>query len=127
MKRKAEVKNNVTKPNLPVLLRRVVGDSMYPTLENDQLIILRPRAPLHVGDIIVFLYEGHEKIKRIHGIEGEFLYVLGDNPRFSTDSRHFGYVPRRTVLGKVAYPHTEKRIVSERFLPAERAKTKQKK
>ena len=89
---------------LPIMLRRVVGDSMYPTLENSQLIILRPGVQLRVGDVIVFDYKGREKIKRVHGIEGEFLYVLGDNPRFSTDSRHFGYIPHQAVLGRVVYP-----------------------
>lgn len=89
---------------LPIMVRRVVGDSMYPTLENDQLIVLRLGAPLRIGDIVVFDYRGREKIKRIHGIEGGFLYVLGDNPRFSMDSRHFGYIPHQAVLGRVVYP-----------------------
>ena len=113
MKRSAATKNKLVKPALPVVLRRVVGDSMYPTLESDQLIVLRRGAPVDVGDIVVFRYEGREKIKRIHGIEGEFLYVLGDNPRFSTDSRHFGYIPRRSVIGKVTFPRTEKKAVSD--------------
>lgn len=108
MKRSAVDTPKFVKPGFPLVLRRVVGDGMYPTLEAHQLIVLGQAKRLCVGDIIVFRHKGREKIKRIHGIEGEFLYVLGDNPRFSTDSRQFGYIPRRAVLGRVIYPRTGK-------------------
>ena len=45
-----------------------------------------------------------EKVKRVDGIEGDFLYVVGDNPHFSTDSRSFGYINIANVLGKVVWP-----------------------
>ncbi|MEX2007884.1 MAG: signal peptidase I [Candidatus Spechtbacterales bacterium] len=34
-------------------------------------------------------------------IPADSYFVLGDNPAHSTDSRHFGYVPRSAIIGKV--------------------------
>lgn len=96
--------------SLPLLLRRVKGDGMYPTLEKGQLVLVRRRSVLKVDDIIVFLRNGAEKVKRITGIEGNFLYVLGDNPRYSTDSRHYGYISRDTVVGTVIFPREDRKL-----------------
>jgi len=80
---------------------------MYPTLEKGQLVLIRRRSILKVNDIIVFVHNGAEKVKRITGIEGNFLYVLGDNPRYSTDSRHYGYVSRDAVIGTLIFPRED--------------------
>jgi signal peptidase I len=92
---------------IPLMLRRVKGDGMYPTLEKGQLVLIRRRPILKVNDIIVFVHNGAEKVKRITGIEGDFLYVVGDNPRYSTDSRHYGYVSRNAVIGTVIFPRED--------------------
>jgi len=92
---------------IPLMLRRVKGDGMYPTLEKGQLVLIRRRSILKVNDIIVFVHNGAEKVKRITGIEGNFLYVLGDNPRYSTDSRHYGYVSRDAVIGTLIFPRED--------------------
>ena len=92
---------------LPLLLRRVKGDSMYPTLEKGRLVIVRRSPKLKINDIIVFLQNGSEKVKRISGVEGDFLYVLGDNPRYSTDSRQYGYIHRNTVIGTIVFPRED--------------------
>lgn len=89
----------------PITMRRVKGDGMYPTLEKGQLLLIRHRSKLRINDIIVFMYDGVEKVKRICGMEGEFLYVLGDNPHYSTDSRQYGYIKRSSVVGTVIVPH----------------------
>lgn len=60
---------------------------------------------LEVGDTVIFLHDGKEKIKRINQIDGTKLYVLGDHPEASKDSRHFGWIEKDTVLGKVFWPH----------------------
>jgi type IV secretory pathway protease TraF len=41
-------------------------------------------------------------VKRIAAVLGDEVALRGDNPGASTDSRHFGAVPTRSVLGRVA-------------------------
>lgn len=50
-------------------------------------------------------------VKRVAGVDEAGVVVLGDNPAESTDSRHFGPVPRSLVRGRVVY----------RYAPASRA------
>lgn len=92
---------------LPLILRRVKGEGMYPTLEKGQLVVIRRHSKIKINDIVVFLQDDAEKIKRICGIEGDFLYVLGDNPRYSTDSRQYGYIRRDAVIGSVVFPRED--------------------
>jgi type IV secretory pathway protease TraF len=56
------------------------------------------------GDIVVVRHEGLEKIKRIEQIDGVKLFIVGDNQAASTDSRHFGWIDRSAVVGKVIWP-----------------------
>ena len=56
-----------------------------------------------MGDIIVLKYLGRELIKRIEKIEGEHVFVVGDNHDESTDSRHFGSINIDNIVGKVVY------------------------
>lgn len=95
---------NVRPAMLPLMLRRVRGEGMYPTLEKGQLVVILRASRFKIGDIVVFLHGSSEKIKRVWGVEGDFLYVLGDNPRFSIDSRQYGYVRRDSVVGTVVLP-----------------------
>jgi signal peptidase I len=58
-----------------------------------------------------------EKIGRDTVPKGE-LFVMGDNRRFSKDSRHIGTVPLSKVVGKtsiVYWPLKDAHIVKERF------------
>lgn len=88
-----------------IYIRRVVGISMLPTYEEGQLIVaVKPIRRVGLHDIVIITHDGREKIKRITDIEPGKLYVRGDNPRHSTDSRHFGWVHKNSVKGKVVWP-----------------------
>jgi nickel-type superoxide dismutase maturation protease len=100
-------KTSERRANKPLMLRRVKGDGMYPTLEKGQLVLIRRRPNLKINDIVVFVHNGAEKVKRICGMEGDFFYVLGDNPRYSTDSRQYGYIRRDSVVGTVVFPRED--------------------
>jgi nickel-type superoxide dismutase maturation protease len=94
---------SLPKPKKPKLfiVRRVAGDSMAPTLTQGAIVLAwRPRR-LAVGDIVVLRHKGLEKIKRITAIQDEQIFVTGDNLHASTDSRHFGWLPRSTVIAKL--------------------------
>ena len=95
----------------------VGGASMLPSLEpGDRLLVdvwsYRQRAP-RPGEIALLLGPaGVPLVKRVSGAlasgghptaGGELVYVLGDNPAASTDSREFGPIPRARFLGRVVW------------------------
>jgi signal peptidase I len=110
----------VMQPLRPIL---VVGDSMAPSLLPGQVVVGRPpEGPVNVGDVVVFEWSGQELIKRVAAVSGEpvdsgigdrkvkvpnrSLWVLGDNPPRSFDSRDFGPVREREVDYVVVFPST---------------------
>ncbi len=73
---------------------------MFPTLKEGQEVLTFNWEKIHEGDVIVVK---DQKIKRVQKIMGNKIYLLGDNKKESTDSRHFGPVDRSQILGKVIY------------------------
>lgn len=87
------------------MIRRVAGSSMVPSLYAGRIVYATNLyAMLNRGDIIIIWHQGIEKIKRIQAIDGDRLYVVGDNQLASTDSRAFGWLDRSVVRGKVIWP-----------------------
>lgn len=77
---------------------------MLPTLRPGQMVVFtRARKP-QVGDIVMISHDGLEKIKRIARIEHGRVYVLGDNPAASTDSRSFGWIGEEYIIGILKWP-----------------------
>ncbi|QQS19789.1 S26 family signal peptidase [Candidatus Saccharibacteria bacterium] len=87
-----------------ILIRRVVGKSMWPVLDPEQVVIAVRKRQYEPEDVVVISHRGREKIKRIHKVEGGKYDVRGDNLSQSTDSRHFGPVAKEDILGKVVWP-----------------------
>lgn len=88
------------------LVRRieVAGVSMLPELApGDRLVVLRwPH--LAVGDIVAFADpedSARVLVKRVSRLHALSIEVAGDNEGASRDSRQFGPVSRRDVLGRV--------------------------
>ena len=55
-----------------------------------------------VGDLVVLKKEKYI-IKRIKKIDGDRFFVEGDNKKESIDSRSFGWISRKDIVGKVIY------------------------
>lgn len=92
-----------------LFLRRVVGTSMAPMLKPGQLILATPlRRRLRVGQVVVLRKNNRELIKRIERIEYDKVFVIGDNPDASTDSRQFGWLDMSTVVARVIRPKLAK-------------------
>lgn len=77
---------------------------MTPTLRHGQDILsinwfMQPKA----GDIVVIKKNGIEMVKRIEKVEDGKVFVVGDNLRESTDSRHFGLINLDQIIGKVIF------------------------
>lgn len=77
---------------------------MAPALTAGQLVVGRQTRELRAGDVVIVAHDGLEKIKRIEKQQGDLIYLLGDNPAASTDSRSFGWVQAKTIVAKVVWP-----------------------
>jgi signal peptidase I len=92
----------------------VEGHSMRPTLaEGDRLLVVRRRR-YRVGDVVALpdpRRPDRVVVKRVAAVDGDRVSVLGDDADASTDSRTFGPVPARSVIGRAVY----------RYAPPERA------
>lgn len=88
---------------------RVTGISMQPLLQPGEEILINPfaykKASPQVNDLVVATHPKKadiEIIKRIsHITEDDNLFLIGDNPKHSTDSRNFGAIPLKNIIGKV--------------------------
>lgn len=59
-----------------------------------------------VGEVVVLKKSGKDIIKRIQNIHDRNafeIFVIGDNPKESTDSRSFGWIKKNQIIGKVIY------------------------
>lgn len=84
--------------------RLVDGNSMLPTYRPGQTVIINTTRNFKVGDVVVAFFHGREVLKRITDIKDGHVYLEGDNPKESTDSRECGWLIDRHVVGKVSWP-----------------------
>jgi hypothetical protein len=90
-------------------LIKVTGDSLYPEYRSGDFVVTS-KIPvlfgsLKPGDVVVLFRQPYGLlVKRIERIEpgGKRFFVLGAQLR-SVDSRKFGWVDRKDILGKVVY------------------------
>jgi signal peptidase S26 family len=97
------------KTRLPLSIREIHGHSMLPVLPPGTLVFgwcwFRSLKP---GDIVIFIHEGKEKIKRIGELDDGRIFLLGDHAEASTDSRHFGWLDADAVVAKLIWPRAPK-------------------
>jgi nickel-type superoxide dismutase maturation protease len=91
---------------VPVRLRRVLvrGPSMAPALRHgDQVLVLFSRRTASAGEVVVVaLPDETLAVKRLIRLDGAGrVWVEGDNPFGSSDSRTFGALPPEAVRGRV--------------------------
>lgn len=83
------------------MLRRVEGESMSPVLRPGQLVIASAWKQPTLNSIVIADIGGHEVVKRVAGIIDDAIELRGDNQTMSMDSRHYGLVSRRRIIGTV--------------------------
>lgn len=79
---------------------------MLPTYKNGKKLFVKKRwffCTLNKGDIVIFYHPKNKKIliKRILEINSNEFILIGDNKSESTDSRNFGSVYKKNIIGKV--------------------------
>ena len=88
----------------PLFRFKIEGDSMFPAFESgDEILVNRLSYLLckpRIRDVIV-LKKNKFIIKRIAKINNRKYFVVGDNKKESTDSRDFGWISKKEILGKV--------------------------
>lgn len=82
----------------------VEGDSMLPNLKNGDGILINSDEKIAVGDIVLAKHPFKKSVtilKRLSEIDENGNYFLvGDNLAESTDSRTFGAISAKHILGK---------------------------
>lgn len=77
---------------------------MYPTFKSDDIVLVNKLSYFlnkpKIEDVVVLKREKYI-IKRIKKIDGGRFFVVGDNKKESTDSRKFGWIGKKDILGKV--------------------------
>ena len=96
---------------------RVVGASMNPTLQNNEFVLAEKITfkfePFKKDEIVIFEHpkqKGIHVIKRIEGLPNSVIngitipedayYMLGDNKENSVDSRTWGAVDKKFIVGR---------------------------
>lgn len=77
---------------------------MLPALKDGDAVLLNPKAKIATGDIVLANHPFKKSVKILKRVK-EFdkkgdLILTGDNPAESTDSRTFGSVPLKCLIGK---------------------------
>ncbi|MEP6847790.1 MAG: nickel-type superoxide dismutase maturation protease [Acidobacteriota bacterium] len=82
----------------------IEGSSMKPTLSEGDAILIVPRSQIEINDIVLAHHPYKESVKilkRVSQINDNGSYILlGDNESESTDSRTFGPILPKEILGK---------------------------
>lgn len=73
---------------------------MKPAIEDGQLIVARRGLP-RAGQVVLALQGDREVVKRVDHIKGARYYLLGDNSEASSDSRDYGFVHKKDILGTI--------------------------
>lgn len=92
----------------PVKIYRVTGDSMEPAYRNGVLLLGSRWLTPKIGRAVVVDPHGYthdvehtssprNHIKRVKYIDGNGIWVEGDNATASTDSRQYGYVRSKNI------------------------------
>jgi nickel-type superoxide dismutase maturation protease len=95
-------------PVAPLRRVEVVGESMAPALRPGDRLLVTPLALIRTGDVVALRDprdRGRVLVKRVAAVldAERSVVVLGDNPAASTDSRSFGPVPARLLLGRCVW------------------------
>lgn len=86
-----------------IFIRRINGVSMIPKLRPGAVVVGSTNGKWQAGSIVFANAYGREVVKRIVKIDGDRVWLEGDNPPVSTDSRQYGSLPKSAIIGVMKY------------------------
>lgn len=89
----------------PLQKYRVDGISMHPSLKKGDNVLVSKIGRINKGDIVVYSAKERDYIKRVKSISDGKYFLEGDNGEFSTDSRKFGLVDKKEIVGKAIFKY----------------------
>lgn len=90
-------------PFLPLLKFKIEENSMSPFLKFGDLALILRTKNVKEGEIVVFRRVQEYYIKRVVKIENDKCFLKGDNRKESIDSRKFGWIDKKDIIGKMIY------------------------
>jgi type IV secretory pathway protease TraF len=78
---------------------------MAPSYWHGQIVVAKRAKHPRIGDVVIVKHHKVEHIKRVSDLNEDEVFLLGDNPNESTDSREYGWVPKDSILGVVIGGH----------------------
>lgn len=88
----------------PILVYNISGRSMCPTFHHgDRVVAIKKWLTSIKKDDVVVIKNKREilLIKRVQHIQNKKYFVVGDNEKESTDSRKFGWISNKDIIGRV--------------------------
>jgi nickel-type superoxide dismutase maturation protease len=80
---------------------RVAGDSMQPTYQPGDTLLGTGWFTPAIGQVVVADHAGRPVIKRITRLSRTHVWLAGDNPAASTDSRQYGPIVRTALQSNI--------------------------
>lgn len=93
----------------PILKFQVREKSMEPFISSGDVILVNRLSYLFknpkIGDVVIIKKNSKKKylIKRIQRIRQKTYFVVGDNKKESIDSRNFGWITKKDIVGKILF------------------------
>lgn len=67
------------------------------------MVLVSKFGKIKSGDVVVFKIKDAVYIKRIEKKKGDRYFLIGDNRKESIDSRKFGWMDEKDIIGKVIF------------------------